>query len=259
MFNKIKKINEMKKKIIYIIGGSGLLGSEIVNQVDKFFFNIVVLDIKKNAKFNNKIKYKKFDCTKTNVIKKQLSSCFKIFGKPDILINCSYPKSKDWNKIDFKKENPKLLKNNIEHHLNSYALITQITCNNIKKKGGSIINVSSIYGEVGQDESLYEGTKIKSNYIYSLIKSGIIGMTKTFASHYGKYNIRINCISPGGIRDKNNKFQNKRFMKNYSNRVPLKRMAKVNEVAAPILFLASEESSYITGTNILVDGGWTCI
>ena len=84
-------------------------------------------------------------------------------------------------------------------------------------------------------------------------------MTKTFASHYGKYNIRINCISPGGIRDKNNKFQNKRFMKNYSNRVPLKRMAKVNEVAAPILFLASEESSYITGTNILVDGGWTCI
>ena len=249
----------MKKKIIYIIGGSGLIGSEVVNQADNNLFKIVVLDKKKNSKFNNNINFKKFDCTKTNSISKQLISCFKKYGKPNVLVNCSYPKSKDWSKIDFKKENLRILKKNIEYHLNSFTIITKIVCNNIKKTGGSIINVSSIYGEVGQDENLYKDSKIKPNYVYSLIKSGIIGVTKSFASHYGKYNIRVNCISPGGISDKNNKYQSIKFIKTYSGRVPLGRMANANEIAAPILFLASDKSSYITGVNLLVDGGWTSI
>ena len=249
----------MKKKIIYIVGGSGLVGLELVNQINTKLYDVTVLDLNKNKKFNNKTNYQKFDCTKIDLIKKNLNNFFKIFGKPDVLINCSYPRTKNWSKVDFEKDNVEILKKNIEYHLNSYSIITQVTCNSIKKKGGSIINVSSIYGTVGQDESLYEGTNIESNYIYSIIKSGIIGMTKSFAAHYGKYNIRINSISPGGIRDQNNKFQNIRFIKNYSKKTPLKRLAKVSEIASPILFLASEGSSYITGTNILVDGGWTCI
>ena len=249
----------MKKKIIYIVGGSGLIGFEIARQVDKKNFDVVVLDIKKNPKFKSNIHFKKFDCTKLILIKKQLTDSFKKYGKPNILINCSYPRTKNWSNVDFKKENIKILKDNVDYHLNSFTIITQITCNSIKKKGGSIINVSSMYGEVGQDENLYRDTKIKPNYVYTLIKSGIIGITKSFASHYGKYNIRVNCVSPGGIRDIKNKSQNVKLIRNYSDKSPLGRMAKVDEIAAPILFLASNKSSYITGINLLVDGGWTCI
>jgi len=249
----------MKKKIIYIVGGSGLIGSEVVSQIDKSQFKVVVLDIKRSLKFKSNIKFQKLDCTKLNLIKKQLINCIKKFGKPNILINCSYPRTKEWSNIDFKKENITILKKNVDYHLNSFAIVTQVICNSIKKSGGSIINVSSMYGEVGQDENLYKGTKIKPNFTYSLIKSGIIGITKSFASHYGKYNIRVNCVSPGGIRDKKNKSQNFKLIRNYSNKAPLGRMANVDEIAAPILFLASDKSSYITGINLLIDGGWTCI
>ena len=248
-----------EKKNFYIVGGSGLIGTEVVKQLENQNYNIIVLDLKKNPKFSNKVLFRKFDCSKTNTIKKKLSSFFKRFGEPNVLLNCSYPKSNEWKKINFKNENSEILRKNVEFHLNSFALITQITCNNLKKKGGSIINVSSIYGIIAQSDRIYVGTSIKPNYIYSLIKSGIIGMTKTFASYYGKYNIRINCVSPGGIRDIKNKTQNKKFIKNYSYRVPLKRMANVNEITQPILFLASDKSSYITGINLVIDGGWTCI
>ncbi len=248
----------MKKKIIYVVGGSGLIGSEVVSQIDKNIFKVVVLDTKQNLKLNSKIIFQKFDCTKLQLIKKKIVKFIKKFGKPDVFINCSYPKTKEWENLEFKKENIKILRENVDYHLNSYTILTQVICNNIKRTGGSIINVSSIYGEVAQDETIYKGTKIKANFAYSLIKSGIIGITKSFASHYGKYNIRVNSVSPGGIKDKKNKKQNSKFIKNYSYKVPLKRMANPEEVAAPILFLASDKSSYITGINLMVDGGWTC-
>ena len=94
--------------------------------------------------------------------------------------------------IEF-KEDIEILKN-VDYHLNSFTIIT-VVCNNMKINGGSIINVSSIYGEVAQDENVYRGTKINANFVYGLIKSGIVGMTKSFAAHYGKYNIRVNSIS----------------------------------------------------------------
>ena len=249
----------MKKKIIYVVGGSGLLGSEVVRQIDKSLFKVVVLDIKQNLKQNSNVYFHKLDCTKLRLIKKKIINCIEKFGKPDVLINCSYPKTKEWGSIEFKKEDIEILRKNVDYHLNSFTIVTQVVCNNMKINGGSIINVSSIYGEVAQDENVYRGTKINANFVYGLIKSGIVGMTKSFAAHYGKYNIRVNSISPGGIRDKKNKKQSSKFIRNYSSKAPLKRMAEVDEIAAPILFLASDKSSYITGINLVVDGGWTCI
>ena len=90
------------------------------------------------------------------------------------------------------------------------------------------------------------------------IVNSLINLTKQMASYYGKYNIRVNCICPGGVRDKINS-KNKNFIKNYKKRVPLKRLAKPIEIASVNLFLSSEASSYIAGTAIIVDGGWTCI
>ena len=103
---------------------------------------------------------------------------------------------------------------------------------------------------------------MKENLTYSLIKGGIINFTRQMASYYGKNNIRVNTVCPGGIAghvaDLSSK-QSKQFVKNYSNQVPLKRLGNSEEVASTILFLSSSASSYITGTTIMVDGGWTAI
>ena len=93
------------------------------------------------------------------------------------------------------------------------------------------------------------------NVAYSAIKGGIINYTRLMASYFGKYNIRVNSISPGGIFDN----QNEIFVNNYNKTSPMKRMGLPNEVASAVLFLASDLSSFVSGENLMVDGGWTAI
>ena len=131
--------------------------------------------------------------------------------------------------------------------------------NNIK---GSIINLNSIYGLLGQDLSIYEKTSIKENMPFSMIKGGLVNLTRQMASYYGRFGVRVNSICPGGltghVAGKSN-LQEKQFIKNYEKKVPLKRLGNPEEVANVITFIASNAASYVTGSNILVDGGWTII
>ena len=130
------------------------------------------------------------------------------------------------------------------------------------KKSGSIVLLSSIYGVVGQSFNNYKNTNMKFNMTYPIIKSGIVGFIKQSASYYGGNNIRINSLAPGAIKGHvkgTNEIQNKNFIKNFSSRVPLKRLAKVDEIVKAIEFLLSERASYISGQNILVDGGYTAV
>ena len=120
---------------------------------------------------------------------------------------------------------------------------------------GSIILLNSIYGLVGQSPELYKGSRIKENMTYSIIKGGLINFTKQLAVFYGRNNIRVNSICSGGILDK----QNSIFKKNYINKTLLKRMGNPQDISGAVAYLASESSSYVTGTNLIVDGGWTAI
>ncbi|MCK5180326.1 MAG: SDR family oxidoreductase, partial [Candidatus Omnitrophica bacterium] len=120
---------------------------------------------------------------------------------------------------------------------------------------GSIINMGSIYGVVGNDFTVYEDTEMMGSMPYSAIKGGIVNLTRFMASYFGKNNIRINNICPGGIFNQ----ENSKFVEKYSHKTPLKRMGKPDEVASAVLFLASEAASYITGATIMVDGGWSAI
>src|SRR3990167_1820579 len=139
-------------------------------------------------------------------------------------------------------------------HLNAYSWISRKVCLIMKKqKSGSLINFGSIYGVVGNDFTVYEGTPMGSAMAYSAIKGGITNLGRYLASYFGEYNVRVNTICPGGIFDN----QNKIFVKNYSKKTPLKRMGNPSEIATAVLFLASDASSYITGTTLMVDGGWT--
>ena len=140
--------------------------------------------------------------------------------------------------------------------MNSVFNISQQVLKHMKSnQSGSIVNIASIYGVVGNDFTLYEEYGGTSPAAYSAIKGGIINFTSYLASYFGKYNIRINCVSPGGIFDN----QNPVFIKNYEHKVPLRRMGKPDDIAPAVSFLLSDEARYITGHNLIVDGGWTCI
>ena len=125
-----------------------------------------------------------------------------------------------------------------------------------QNKGGSIIQTASIYGLLGPDSRIYEGSSymgisINTPAVYSATKAAVIGLTKYLATYWADKNIRVNCITLGGAESG----QNDTFKKKYSNRVPLGRMAQPEEMVGALLYLASNASNYVTGQNIIVDGG----
>lgn len=120
-----------------------------------------------------------------------------------------------------------------------------------KRGGGSIVNIGSMQGMFGPDFSLYEGTEMDSPPDYHFHKGGMIALTKYLARKLGHKNIRVNCISPGGLYSD----QNEKFIEKYNKKVPLGRMANNDDIKGVVVFLASQASSYITGVNVLVDGG----
>ena len=115
-----------------------------------------------------------------------------------------------------------------------------------------MVLVSSIYGMVAPDQRIYQKGLFKPPY-YSVSKAGILGLTRYVASYYRGKNIRINALSPGGIYNDHDE----QFVKEYSARTILNRMSDVSELNGALLFLASDASSYMTGANLVVDGGWT--
>ena len=123
----------------------------------------------------------------------------------------------------------------------------------VAQRSGSIINIGSIQGCVGPTFPVYGDTGMTSPVFYTYDKWGLVGLTKYIANYYGKYNIRCNCISPGGFLES----QPQEFIDNYNRMTPLGRMACGDDIKGAIVFLASEASSYITGHNLVVDGGWT--
>ncbi len=252
-----KKIFSLRNKKIFVVGGSGLIGNETIKCLNTFGAKTVNIDLKKNI--NSKYNFT-FNTSDSDNLNQNLNRVIKKFGVPHVLINCSYPKNDKWSRNTFLNNDNSSFSQNVNDHFVSYVLLSKKIANLMVKSKikGSIILLSSIYGVVGQDQNIYKKTKIKENIAYSVIKGGLINFTKQMASFYGKYDLRINCVCPGGVIDKINS-KDLNFIINYKKRVPLKRLAKSSEVASTILFLSSNASSYITGSTIMVDGGWTCI
>tara|TARA_Y100000590_G_scaffold470034_1_gene661506 strand:- start:103 stop:861 length:759 start_codon:yes stop_codon:yes gene_type:complete len=250
-------------KTILIIGGSGLIGKPLVKE---YLENnkVINLDIK-NFKLNDKnYYYEKIDLNKLSSIKNKIDNIFKKYSNINSVINCSYPTGKSWGKCSFEKLNLNLLNKNLYSHLHSYIWSSCLILQNMKKRkiSGNLILFSSIYGIRGQDMSIYKNTEINENIVYAVSKGGISNFVREAASYYGKYKIRVNAICPGGISDhvkgsKNS--QSQIFKKNYLKRVPIKRFANTKDITAATIFLSSDKASYITGINLLIDGGWTSI
>ena len=266
-----KNLFNVRNKTVLIVGGSGLVGGELSNAFAQLGSKVIIADnnldeskkiINKNPKKN--ISHLFIDLFNKEHLEKRFINILKKLKKVDIFINASYPATKDWAKNNFKEIKYDSLKTNIEYQLISYAWLSRCVANHmIKNKiNGSIINFGSIYGVVGQNLNNYKKTKMKESLTYAIVKGGIINLTKLMASYYGKFNIRVNCISPGGLKGPVvglSRKQDKNFLKQYSNNVPMKRIGSANEICGATIFLGSDASSYVTGINLLVDGGYTAI
>jgi len=245
-------MSTLKDKVIIVTGGSGLIGKAILNDIVNKGGMVINADIDVETNWDNKTF--RCDITKEKDIKECVSWTKKHAGQINGLVNNAYPRTEDWG-TDFDEYDAESWNKNIDWQLNSYITFCHEVISKMKNSGGSIVNIASIYGVVGNDFNIYEETNMTPPAEYSAIKGGLINFTRFLASRYGKEGIRINCVSPGGVFDN----QPEEFVESYEQKVPLKRMAQPEDVAPAVSFLLSDEASYITGHNLLVDGGWTAI
>ena len=246
-----------KDKVALVTGGLGLIGKEIARGLNDFGAAVCVADINEHQmewlKNCASVNFQPLDITSDESIHKTLEAVIKQYKKIDILVNCAYPRTGDWGarceNVSFDS-----WKINVNSHLGGYFLCCQKVAEQMKLQGGgAIVNFASIYGIVAPDFSIYEGIPMTMPVAYSAIKGGVIAFSKYMASYYAKNNIRVNCVSPGGLFDK----QPASFVEKYIAKTPLGRMGTPEDIVGAVLYLASDASLYVTGHNLIVDGGWT--
>ena len=248
----------IKDKAIIVTGGCGLIGREIVRELKEAGARVLNADIALEtdaAKGTFRL-----DLSDNASIDALVAFAVEHYGRIDALINSAYPHTKDWSDYFFEDEPYEHFKRNVELQMDSvFYLDQQVAKVMMKQKDGAIVNFGSIYGIVGNNFTIYEEYGGTSTGAYCAIKGGIINFTRYLASYLGKWNIRVNCVSPGGVFDRNSPNQNEIFLRNYTRQCPMKRMAEPEDIAPVAIFLASNMARYVTGQNVAADGGWTCI
>ena len=256
----------LKKKKAVITGGLGHIGLEIVQTLCKQEVKVLILDNQDHTKiskfskiyrlYKNQIDIYKIDLVKSSEIKKLLKYINLKYQNIDILINAigmvGTNSISGWN-TDFKNQSKEAWNQALDVNLTSvFFLIQSMTAVLKKSKNASIINISSIYADHAPDYDIYSGTNINNPAAYSVSKAGINYLTKWLAVNLAP-KIRVNTISPGGIY----RNHDKKFVNQYTNRTLLKRMGKESDISGAILYFASDMSEYVTGQNLIIDGGWT--
>jgi 2-deoxy-D-gluconate 3-dehydrogenase len=265
---------DLTGRVAVVTGGAGLLGAEFCRTLAEAGARLVIADLNRRAAEETAQNLQRsgqaaiavvVDVTDPEAVQRMVKETLDAFGRLDILVNSAAldPKfdpqhvggtssSGAFEDFPLQAWNQALAVN-----LTGAFLCCQAAAEPMLKQGGGVmINLSSIYGLVGPDQRLYQQPgqppKFKPVY-YSVTKAGILGLTRYLAVYYAGKNIRVNALTPGGVYNGHDED----FVRSYSARAVLGRMAEKDEMNGALLFLASDASAYMTGANLVVDGGWT--
>jgi NAD(P)-dependent dehydrogenase (short-subunit alcohol dehydrogenase family) len=272
---------DLKEKVILVVGGRGYLGRDFCYYLNKQNATIISADLKEISKAALKSKDKKsqsgviqvdIDVTDKDSVSQVVDQIVQKYGKIDVLVFSVTVKPNDFY-LPYTECSLEGWQSVIHAELDGVFLVTQKVGRVMEiQQNGSMILLSSMYGVVGNDQRIYKNSNLDSLYadnennnesekkqiyshsVYPTVKGGIISLTRYLAAYWGENNIRVNCISPGGIAHVG---ENEEFVTQYSERVPLGRKGNLDEISPSIVYLASDESNYITGQNLIIDGGWT--
>lgn len=261
---KLKDLFSLKKKNVLIIGGAGYLGSEMTETFAELGANIIVASrnqkngkdfvIAISKKYNVNTKFIRVDITDLKSIKNLFKNVEKHFKNGlDVLVNCGW----SGNKNTFESITNKDWDFDIEVCLNSVFRTIKVFLPLLKKKSGNILNVGSSYGHVAPDYRIYDGKKYANPPSYGAAKAGVIQLTKYCSSFFSPYKIRVNCITPGAFPLKHTQKKNPKFIKKLSEKAPLNRIGHPADLKGATALLCTDAGSFITGQNIIVDGGWS--
>jgi len=265
---------DLTGKTAIVTGGGGILGQGFCRVLAEHGANVAIVDLKKEAAEQAASAIQELgpcgqllplscDVSSKEDVSRMLSAVLDTFGSVEILHNNAASKSADLAAFFAPFEEYELAewRNIMSVNLDGVFLVAQAVGGHMARqgRGGSIIHTASIYGVVAPDQRIYEGSlylgrQINTPAVYSASKAGVIGLSNYLATYWAKDNIRVNVLTPGGIESG----QNEIFYNNYSNRVPMGRMGQANELHGALLYLASDASSYVTGQNLIVDGGLSC-
>jgi NAD(P)-dependent dehydrogenase (short-subunit alcohol dehydrogenase family) len=253
----------IKDKVVVITGGAGLIGRTFVRCIEENGGVAIVADVSRQAgeSFLGELRasdaaarteFVEMDITSTESLASAISSLHDKYGRIDALVNNAYPRNKNYGR-KFEDVTYGDFCENVSMHLGGYFLTSQQFARYFKGQGhGTIINMASIYGVVAPRFSIYEGTKMTMPVEYAAIKSAVVHLTKYLAQYLKGSNIRVNCISPGGILND----QPAGFLERYNSLAASKGMLDAKDLQGTLLFLLSDMSTFIHGQNIVVDDGW---
>lgn len=254
---------DLSEKVIIISGGCGLIGRAFCEAVAQFGGHVVVADIAqskpsdfaKDLQERNQVKCLGIEVEVENKesVTQLRDAVLKEFGRMDGLVTGHQNKShlifepfetvseENWDKV-------------VEVNLKGTFLLCQVIGSWMAEKGtGSIVNIPSTYSVVAPNQNLYKGTKMGCPAAYSASKGGIDALSQYLASYWAAKGVRVNMITPHGVWNNHEE----QFEKNFSNFSPMQRMSYNHEVAPALIYLLSDAASYVTGNNMLVEGGWT--
>ncbi len=275
----LHNLYSLEGKVAIVTGATGLIGKYHCRALAGAGATVIVTDLSQEAcdEFAETLNHVLEDgmpgsahgmaanVTEKSSLEELKNTVLDRFGSIDILVNNAAINDMFENpatageQSKFENYPVELLRKSLDVNVTGTFLCAQIFGSEMARAGkGSIINVASTYGIVGPDQSLYkqpDGSQaFYKSAAYPITKGAVISFTKFLAAYWGNSGVRVNTLSPGGVENNQDEY----FIKNYSARTPLGRMAKADDYQGALIFLASDASAYMTGANLVVDGGWTC-